>query len=537
MKKTLVSLSMCALIALGVTSCQKDIEQNNGDYQFRATMENCSGDSKTTFNGTAIQWNQNDTVKIFGLVDGLYIATPEQGNPGAAKLRRLGETIVPYMGDKVTAIYPASLANSASSVTLPAQQVSEDGNLVANFPMYATTSDENLAFKNLFGALKLHLQQADATVSRIEITADVEINGNFDIDNSGENPEVTYADGGSYTTTLICTTPQDITNGHDFFIAMPAGTYSTLTIKIQNAGYGVEKHSPEGATITIERSRYFTLGFSSLNMPVPPEEGIWGLFSVSATQQVWIATGNLQFNKTIGTYTTADQRTLNGTWRFAENQYDHCGYNGHLGNVEGGNNSSATAWIDLFGWATSGYNGYEPLPRNTYNHYVDFPADEIGGTNYDWGVNMGDNWRTLNQAEWQCLVGNVGHVDARNGKFAGATVCGVQGYLLLPDIWNGPAINLGKPYTTNVYDAEAWAEMESFGAAFLPFTGRKSGGTIYIDHNDGYYWTTTANGYGNTGRKFATPGKFSSTGGIGTGNCECEGQCAVRLCKNYVPAN
>ena len=175
---------MCALIALGVTSCQKDIEQNNGDYQFRATMENCSGDSKTTFNGTAIQWNQNDTVKIFGLVDGLYIATPEQGNPGAAKLRRLGETIVPYMGDKVTAIYPASLANSASSVTLPAQQVSEDGNLVANFPMYATTSDENLAFKNLFGALKLHLQQADATVSRIEITADVEINGNFDIDNS-----------------------------------------------------------------------------------------------------------------------------------------------------------------------------------------------------------------------------------------------------------------------------------------------------------------------------------------------------------------
>lgn len=531
-------LSACAMLALGVTSCQKENEINNKDYQFTATVENCN-DAKTTFNGNYIQWNRNDTVKIFGLVDGLYLATPEQNNPGAAKLRRIGDPVT-EMGDEVTAIYPASLANSATSVSLPAVQVTENGNLMSNFPMYATTTDENLSFKNLFGALRLHLEQEGATVSRIELTVNTYINGNFDIDNSGENPEVTYADGGSFTTTLICSTPQDISNGHDFFIAMPAGTYTDITIKIQNAGYEVVKYSPQGATITIERSRYFTLGFNSLDMPVPPDDGVWGLFSVSATQQVWISSGNLQFNKTMGTYTTADQQTLNGTWRFAEHQYDRCGYNGHMGNVDGGNNSSNTNnsntnWIDLFGWATSGYNGYEPLPRSDYNHYVDFPTDEIGGTNYDWGVNMG-GWRTLTRAEWRCLVGSVGHTAARNGKCGGATVCDVEGLLLLPDLWNGPSINTGRAYTSNVYDAVAWAEMESYGAAFLPITGRKSDfdGSSYIDQDNGYYWTTTANGWSNTGHKRAVCGSFSNSGGIDTGNNECEGQAAVRLCMNYV---
>lgn len=536
MKKVFMLLSACAMLALGVTSCQKENEINNKDYQFTATVENCNG-AKTTFNGNVIQWNRNDTVKIFGLVDGLYLATPEQSNPGAATLRRIGDP-VSYMGDEVTAIYPASLANSATSVSLPAVQVTENGNLMSNFPMYATTTDENLAFKNLFGALRLHLEQDGATVSRIEITTNNYINGNFDIDNSGENPEVNYADGGSFTTTLICTVPQDITNGHDFYIAMPAGTYSDITIRIQNAGYEVVKQGPTGASITIDRSRYFTLGFNSLDMPVPPDDGVWGLFSVSATQQVWIASGNLQFNKTMGTYTTADQQTLNGTWRFAEHQYDRCGYNGYVGNVQGGNNNSNTNWIDLFGWATSGYNGYEPLPRNDFNHYVDFPADEISGTNYDWGVNMG-GWRTLTQAEWQCLVGSVGHTAARNGKCGGATVCDVQGYILLPDIWNGPAISTRKPYTSNVYDAEEWAEMESYGAAFLPITGRKNDGgssSSYIDHDKGAYWTTTANGYVNDDHKIAVCGSFSNNG-ITTGANECEGQCAVRLCKDYNPAD
>ena len=218
MKKTIVCLSMCAALILGATSCKKDIEQNEGEYQFRATVENCS-DVKTTYNGTAIQWNANDTVMIYGLVPGRYVATPEAGNPGSAKLRRLGAPVT-YMGDEVTAIYPAALANSASNITLPALQETEDGNLMSNFPMIATSTDENLYFKNLCGALKVHLEQENVSIYKIEVTAETAINGTFDIDNSGDDPVLTNGTEGTTTTTLICTTPQDITNGHDFFVPL-----------------------------------------------------------------------------------------------------------------------------------------------------------------------------------------------------------------------------------------------------------------------------------------------------------------------------
>jgi len=560
MKKTLVSLSLCALVALGATSCKKDIEQNKGGHQFRATMENCSSsDSKTTLSGSNINWNAGDEVMVYGKEQtGLYTAQP--GSP--ATTATLVNVDMPAQGIPYTAIYPAALANSATSVSLPAEQVTVDGNLISNFPMYATTTDENLAFKNLFGALKLHLQQANATVSRIEVTADVEINGNFDIDNSGENPEVNYADGGSYTTTLICTTPQDITNGHDFFVTMPAGTYSNLTIKIQNAGYGVEKHSPEGATITIERSRYFTLGFQALNMPVPPDDGVWGLFSVSPTQQVWIAAGNLQFNRTIDTYIGADQEEWNGTWRMAENQYDRCGWvstgsyaaNSFEGNVEGGNNYNSTNWIDLVAWAATGYNGLAAAPRPSFSSRSGYSNDtdplynveSIAGTNYDWGVYIiGDNWRTWTYDEFRFLTRQSGNAPMRANRQGGATVCGVPGLLLLPDIWNGPAINTANAYTSNVYDAEAWAEMESYGAAFLPCTGYATS-TLNVSSghgaNFGAYWTATAAGYNTSSDhwKNAYVGTINgaSTGNItSTDNNEYRGMAAVRLVKNYVPAN
>ena len=482
MKKTLVSLSLCALVALGATSCKKDIEQNKGGHQFRATMENCSSsDSKTTLSGSNINWNAGDEVMIYGKEQtGLYTAQP--GSP--ATTATLVNVDMPAQGIPYTAIYPAALANSATSVSLPAEQVSVDGNLISNFPMYATTSDENLAFKNLFGALKLHLQQEGATVSRIEVTADVEINGNFDIDNSGENPEVTYADGGSYTTTLICTTPQDITNGHDFFVAMPAGTYSNLTIKIQNAGYGVEKHSPQGATITIERSRYFTLGFQALNMPVPPEEGIWGLFSVSATKQVYFSMGNLQYDG------------ANDVWQFAAAQTEFLGAQN--------NNPTATSVVDLFGWGTSNYNGKAPYMTSTTGTDYGFGTNRnITATQYDWGVNNaianGGNeanvWRTLTTQEWSYLLSGRTNATALRGI---AKVDGVNGIVILPDMWTlpeGMTFNAGSSKTAgwnhNVYTAAEWAQMEAAGAAFLPCNGCRQGANFMLEET-AHYWSVSS---------------------------------------------
>ena len=133
----------------------------------------------------------------------------------------------------------------------------------------------------------------------------------------------------------------------------------------------------------------------------------------------------------------------------------------------------------------------------------------------------------------------------RPNRQGGATGCGVPGLLLLPDLWNGPAINTANAYTSNVYDEEAWAEMESYGAAFLPCTGAASSTlnvTATSGANYGAYWTVTAAGYNGTSdhwkNAFHGVVNGANSGNIaGTNNEEYRGMAAVRLVKNYVPAN
>ena len=84
-----------------------------------------------------------------------------------------------------------------------------------------------------------------------------------------------------------------------------------------------------------------------------PTGAINGLFSVSATQQVYFSQGNLQY------------KASTNIWRFAENQWDYVGTQNSGssgtsgGTVSGSDNSMISAtyegWIDLFGWGTSGY--------------------------------------------------------------------------------------------------------------------------------------------------------------------------------------
>ena len=559
MKKTLVCLTVVMAFAVCVTSCKKD---ENSNMQFKATMENCTNDNaKTTLNGTNLEWTSGDQVAIYGSQqNGTYTAEPVSGAPTTATLTVSGQAA---QGTPYCAIYPASAAVSATSFTLPAVQETEDGSLT-NFPMYAKSYDENLEFKNLCGVLKIHLQQEDALVSRIEVIAGTEINGTFSIDNSGEVPAIEYVSGGTNTIVLTCSTPQDITNGKDFYVIMPAGSYSGLTVKIQNAGYGVVKNAPESATVVIDRSKYSTLGFSALNMPIPPDDvNIWGLYSVSPTQQVWIASGNLQFKKsTTETFTGADEVSHYGEWRMAEHQYDFCGYvqnsNNTIcqGNVADGNNyQSGSMWVDIYGWGTSGYTNYLPVPRvsnrsSSYDPDSDpLYADvvDITNTNYDWGVYVyGDGWRTWTEAEWKYLANNTAN-NKRSSRTAGATVCGTKGAVLLPDLWNGPAVNIASAYTSNTYDETAWEEMESFGAIFLPVTGSTDGAN-YVANSDnanaGWYWTsgdgTVRYNTTSTGSS-ALPKRIVSTATVGAsglniGNRQHTGWAAVRLIKNYVPS-
>ena len=205
--------------------------------------------------------------------------------------------------------------------------------------------------------------------------------------------------------------------------------------------------------------------------PQPEQEGdgkLTGAFTINADgDQILFSKGNLQYQAS----TT--------TWRFATNQYDM------IGEDNANISDTYTGWIDLFGWGT----GNCPTKKSE--------KDEDYSTFTDWGVNAISNggneanlWRTLTIQEWGYLIKTRTNAADLKGQ---ATVADVHGYVLLPDSWTLPAglsfTASPNNWTTNVYTAEQWTQMEAAGAVFLPATGYREPEIEGVGEK-GWYWSS-----------------------------------------------
>lgn len=211
-------------------------------------------------------------------------------------------------------------------------------------------------------------------------------------------------------------------------------------------------------------------------------------FSVSSSQQVKFSAGNLQCVPNL------DSRV----WRFAPHQYDRLNTNTQIG-------VNCTTFVDLLGYGTSGTQvgnlTYMFQPFGTSGTF--FSYDLVGNNaNADWGVaNSGAitygesisnrSWRTLTKDEWEYLLSR------NNGNLkGGATVHGISGLVLLPDVWSNPIVRSfsnGNAFNSNVYTDEEWDKMEKAGAIFLPVCGFRNGTTVNSRDLMGVYWTSTYN--------------------------------------------
>ena len=284
-----------------------------------------------------------------------------------------------------------------------------------------------------------------------------------------------------------------------------------------------------------------------LSDPTPtPAEGI-GVFTVAEGKTVTFSSGNLQYNAAQGSHYCADGSVQQGTWRFAEHQYDY------IGKANSNISQSYDGWIDLFGWGTSGYNNtandpsalrYQPWDKATsristiptdsvlncetveitgeceweytqyaddfYNWYGYGPSEnmtdkDLTGTsaNYDWGVynaisnagNQAGLWRTLSSAEWDYLFNT-----RKNAQYlwSCSTVNGVGGMIILPDNFKKPSdiswTYQANNWTTNTYTTEQWATLEALGAVFLPASGGRDGADVAGVQYGGNYWSSSYNG-------------------------------------------
>ena len=484
MKKTLKSLlGLTALFGLFTfTSCQKE-HVGNGT-QFRATIEGCTDQhGKTTLNGTALNWVSGDQIAIYGTAGaGVYSATPLTPATVAVFDNVSGET----GNGPFRAFYPSTLTTDGVNITLPTTQTYVEGS-IHKFPMYAESNDNQLAFKNLCGVLKLHLTKAGVNISSITVTAATEINGTWSVDYNGGDPELAYSANGTNATTLTCATPQSIAEGEDFYIYLPEGSYSGLRIDMNTDDdrYCVKTAN---TTISVSRSQYtlITLGESSLNFVEPlPQGALPGLFSINTNgDQVRFSQGNLQY------------QASTDTWRFAEHQYDRvASANSNIG-------STYSGWIDLFGWGTGSNPTLSTTTINDYQTFVDWGNNPISNG----GNAANSGWRTLSQAEWVYVFNtreNNTNLGTANARYAKGKVNNVQGVILFPDGYTHPTgittptgINVSRStgWNTNNYTIAQWSEMEAAGAVFLPAAGYRWSTNVENVGSHGYYWSHSGSG-------------------------------------------
>ena len=308
----------------------------------------------------------------------------------------------------------------------------------------------------------------------------------------------------------ICwsTSTKPTINDNYFLIGAGTGSFTdTLRGLTANTTYYVRAFATAGPSVFYGQQ----FSFVTFGEPLPaPEGALNGLFSIDENERVFFSQGNLQYHLT------------NETWRFAEHQWDFVGNSdpdhGSLGgNVSGSSNHyidcMQEGWIDLFGWAMSGYSVggacYSPWvgSLNDADYYA--YGDSLAGLfaysgKADWGYNPITNggnqenlWRTLHECEWNYILH---YRETPSGiLYAKAQVNGVNGLIIFPDFWESAACLIHQPndseapYNSNVFDAAMWTNyLEQLGCMFLPTAGRRSSSVMYSLGAAGCYWTANS---------------------------------------------
>lgn len=255
---------------------------------------------------------------------------------------------------------------------------------------------------------------------------------------------------------------------------------SCTLIAMANSGYTFTNWTENGSEVSTDMNYTFTVTGSrnlvaNFTYNGGGGGGSDGRFSVSETQKVDFAPGNLQY------------QASTGTWRFAEHQYDYVGEdNEHI-------SSTYSGWIDLFGWGT--WTGSSPNPCNTSTNYNDytFDLDDFQGT-----ITGYENyiWRTLSKKEWEYVFNT--RSTSSGICYAKACVNNVNGVILLPDDWSSSYYSLsstntaGASFSSNTITSSQWDTLEQHGAIFLPAAGYRTGASVSYVGSAGAYWSLSS---------------------------------------------
>lgn len=141
-----------------------------------------------------------------------------------------------------------------------------------NMPMYATSTTENLQFKNLCGVLKVTVKNDQlASVKSIMVSsANCATSGSFTVQNNA----AVLMDPTKVSNTVTVTYTQAVATtaeGKVFYVAIPAQTYRELCIKISDGTIYRNMTTKKDVDITVERNKIYPIMYAH-----DPEKQITG---------------------------------------------------------------------------------------------------------------------------------------------------------------------------------------------------------------------------------------------------------------------
>ena len=280
MKKMRFLLWVAAFAAMALTACQVEEPEApeapvvTDSVSFSATTEAAA--TKTALEGSdavgyQVIWQSGDEIYVTDGAD-----TPNAGRyaTDADGVTSASFAFVPASGTEATtpdfvAWYPASIYDGGT-VAYPATQEYVEGN-ISGAPMFAKSGTTSMNFVNLGGILRLSLStsQAGIAVRSITLTADSPLSGT--ITNAGSLSSVAPVAAtvsGSAGVTLDCGVGGVAINGtpKDFHIAVPAGEYTNLRIKVTTTDGAFQTRTSNKA-IVVSRSNItpIRLSFNSIS--------------------------------------------------------------------------------------------------------------------------------------------------------------------------------------------------------------------------------------------------------------------------------
>ena len=274
--KRLFVLAVSAVTA--AVSCQKDVttDISGGESELYAVIEDSASTRTYMDEGKNVRWSEEDQVVAFmrttlglayqikpayvGRTYGYFSKVSSGASDDLGMGMELDHNVIYYPYADETEIYKSGPAY-ALDVVLPSEQnYLAESFASGSFPMVAVSEDNNIAFKNICGGMKLQFKGNQRVASiRLEGKSGERLSGAAKITAYPDqtSPALTMSDGASTCVTLDCGGVQLNENtSTSFIISLPPVLFSK--------GFSVTVTDTDGKTYTVGSDKANTVVRSSL---------------------------------------------------------------------------------------------------------------------------------------------------------------------------------------------------------------------------------------------------------------------------------